>query len=171
MGTTTSLLTFEEFCNLPEEEPGKYELLDGEVIYIPPARMPHRQAAQELFALLRSLLPKGRVWIESGYRLRCGYLIPDVSVSWPDQRVEDGWMQGAPMLAIEIVSPTNRPEHIDRKVAAYLEEGAAEVWVVYPTTPSMSVFRKRSWERVTETHHSELLGLTVDLRQILQPGA
>jgi hypothetical protein len=28
------------------------------------------------------------------------------------------------MLAIEIVSPSDRPEHIDRKTAAYLEEGA-----------------------------------------------
>jgi Uma2 family endonuclease len=159
MGTTT-LLTFEEFCNLPEE-PGKQELLDGELISLPPAKLTHMRAAMSFLDLLRSVLPKARVWIETGYRLRRGWLIPDVSVSRPDQRIEDGWMQGAPMLAIEIVSPSNRPDHIDRKTAAYLEEGAAEVWVLYPTTPSMSIFRKGSWERVTETYHSDLFGITI----------
>jgi hypothetical protein len=36
MGTTTSLLTFEEFERLPDE-PGKLELLHGELFHVPPA--------------------------------------------------------------------------------------------------------------------------------------
>lgn len=165
---TTKLLTFEEFCELPEAEE-KQELLDGELISMPPARLTHMLAAMGFFELLRSVLPKRRVWHEMGYRLRRGWLIPDVSVSWPNQRIENDWMQGAPMLAIEIISPSNRPELIERKTAAYLEDGAAEVWVFYPTTPSMVVFRKGSWERATETYHSELVGITFDLRRLVEP--
>jgi len=165
--STTKLLTFEEFCELPEAEE-KQELLDGELISMPPPRYIHMLVATEFFELQRSVLPKRRVWIEMGYRLRRGWLIPDVSVSWPGQRIENDFLQGAPMLAIEIVSPSNRPEHIDRKTAAYLEEGAAEVWVFYPTTPSMMVFRKGSWERATETYQSELVGVTVDLRSLVK---
>jgi Uma2 family endonuclease len=166
--STTKLLTFEEFCELPESEE-KQELLDGELILMPPARSTHMLVAMRFFELLRRVLPKRRVWHEMGYRLRRGWLTPDVSVSWPDQRIEDDWMQGAPMLAIGIVSTSYRPEHIDRKTAAYLEEGATELWVFYPTTPSMMVFRKGSWERATETYYSELVGITVDLRRLVEP--
>ena len=70
------------------------------------------------------------------------------------------------MIAIEVISAANRPEHIDKKTAAYLEQGAEEVWVIYPDTPSMSVFRKESWERVTESYHSQLLGITVQLTSL-----
>ena len=37
MGVSTSLLTFEEFEQLPDD-PGKLELLDGELIRLPPAK-------------------------------------------------------------------------------------------------------------------------------------
>jgi Uma2 family endonuclease len=88
-------------------------------------------------------------------------------VTWPDQPVDNDWLQGAPMIAIEIVSPANRSEHIDKKTAVYLEEGAAEVWVIYPGTRSMTVFRRESWERVTETYAGGLLEVVVDLEELI----
>ena len=125
-------LTAEEFLNLPET-PGKQELLDGELISLPPARHGHNEIARAFQELLLTVLDKSRVWFFEGYQLKRGWLIPDVSVSWPGQPVS-GWFQGAPMIAIEIVSRGNTAEEIDRKVNAYLQEGAAEVWVVYPAT-------------------------------------
>jgi Uma2 family endonuclease len=165
MGMTTQV-TWEQFLEL-EETAGKQELLDGELIILPPAKMNHMEIAQKIFQLLESVPHGRRVWIETGYRIRRGWLQPDVSVSWPDQPVKDGWMQRAPLIAVEVVSPTNRPALIDKKTAAYLEEGAAEVWVVYPDTPSMAVFRKGNWERVTESYTCSLLDVVVDLRIII----
>jgi Uma2 family endonuclease len=95
--------------------------------------------------------------------------VPDVSVSWPDRAVENDLLQHAPMLAVEIVSPSNTADQIERKVVAYLEEGAAEVWVLYPTTRHMTVFRKETWESVTESYRCALLNLVVDLRAIFPP--
>ena len=46
------------------------------------------------------------------------------------------------MIAIEIISPGNSAEEIHRKREAYLEEGVAEVWIVYPVSRVMEVFRK-----------------------------
>jgi Uma2 family endonuclease len=166
--SATTLLTWEQFLEL-EETAGKQELLDGELISSPPAKMNHMEIAQRIYDLLKSIPHGYRVWIESGYRLRRGWLVPDVSLTRPDHPVADGWMQGAPVIAIEVVSPTNRPAHIDKKTAVCLEEGATEVWVVHPENRSMSVFRKGSWERVTETYTCALLNLTVDLR-IIMPG-
>jgi Uma2 family endonuclease len=164
-----SLMTAEEFLNLPDE-PGKQELLDGEFISAPLAKVSHMHVIKRLFELLRTVLPISQVWVQTGYQLdRRGWLVPDVSVSWPGQPVKDGWMQGAPMVAIEVVSPANRPEHIVKKTAAYLDEGAAEIWMVHPGTPSMVIFRREYWERVTENYRSELLNVTIELPALVGP--
>jgi hypothetical protein len=51
MGTTTSLLTFEEFEHLPDE-PGKLEFLDGKPFHLPPAILKHMEIAKRLFLIL-----------------------------------------------------------------------------------------------------------------------
>jgi Uma2 family endonuclease len=165
MGAVT-LLTAEEYLNMPET-PGKHELLDGELISLPVAKRFHNKIGRSFEDLLQTSLGRPRVWLVEGYRLRRGWLIPDVSATWPDQ-VEGEWFEGAPMIAIEIVSRGNSAEEIQRKREAYLEEGAAEVWIVYPVSRVMDVFRKDgSYVRVTDIYDCILIGVQVDLRTIL----
>ena len=59
MPTAVALVTFEDLERLPEddERPGKTELLDGEVIQMPPAFLPHNRLAKKLF--LRGALRSG----------------------------------------------------------------------------------------------------------------
>ena len=130
--SVSTLLSEDEFLNLPEFA-GKQELLDGELIQLPPARYSHSELSNRLVDTLRTVLDKSQVWIEMAYRLRPGrWLIPDVSVSWPDQPIDDEWFQRSPMLAIEIASRGNTGQELEQKTAAYLEGGASEVWVIYP---------------------------------------
>ncbi|HXB68162.1 MAG TPA: Uma2 family endonuclease [Candidatus Acidoferrales bacterium] len=168
--SATTQITWEEFLDLPDA-PGKQELLDGELIILPPAKHSHNRISKLVQRLLESVMDESRVWHEEGYQLRRGYLIPDVSVTWPDQPIENDWLQGAPMLAVEVVSPSNTAAQIEKKTAAYLEEGAAEVWVIYPTTRRMTAFRKGTWEYATDTgtYTCALLNLVVDLTTILGP--
>ena len=111
------------------------------------------------------MVSPARVRKEEGYKVKRGWLIPDLSVTWPDQPVDE-WLVGAPMLAIEIASRGNIAEEIDRKVAIYLEEGAAEVWVIHPRTSTMMVYRKDAALRVTSTYTSEVAGITVNLADL-----
>ena len=159
-------LTDEQFLSLPDE-PGKQELLDGELISLPPAKRYHASIARRLYELLRTIFEEDRVGIEEGYRVKRGWLVPDVSLRWPDQPGED-WPEGAPMIAIEIASRGNTNEEIDRKVEAYLNEGAAEVWIVQPATAAMIVFRKDSALRVTATYQCDAIGLAIELPKLLQ---
>jgi Uma2 family endonuclease len=163
--SATTQLTAEQFLNLPDT-PGKQELLDGELLSLPPAKHYHSKVARAFQKLLETVLDESRVWFFEGYQLKRGWLIPDVSVNWPNQPVSE-WFQGAPMIAIEIVSRGNTAEEIDRKVGAYLEEGSDEVWVVYPATRSMTVFRKGDTLRVTDTYRCELIGVVVKLDELL----
>jgi Uma2 family endonuclease len=91
MGTTT-LLSFEEFEQLPDE-PGKVELLDGELIQLPPAKYKHMEIAHRIHALLVPAVGKaeasaklGRAYLEMGYKFGTrAWLQPDVSISYRDQ--------------------------------------------------------------------------------------
>lgn len=159
-------LTDEQFLNLPDA-PGKQELLNGELISLPPAKLIHGMIARRFFDLMQAALPASRVWAEMGYRLKYGWLQPDVSVNWPDQPAGE-WFEGSPMIAIEVPSRGNTDEEIDQKVAAYLADGAAEVWIVRPKTASMTVFRKDSALRVTGVYESELIGTSVDAPALLR---
>jgi len=157
-----TLLTDEQFLNLPES-PCKQELLDGRLIQLPPAKRIHSKVTKRISHLLETVSGEEHVWVETAYRLRSGrWLIPDVSVTWPEQ-AGDEWFEGSPMIAIEIASRGNTAMEIDEKVAAYLEDGAAEVWVIYPPTSVMMVFRRDSTLRIdgSTDYHCEFINVTV----------
>ena len=86
MGTTT-LLSFEEFEQLPDE-PGKVELLDGELIQLPPAKRKHVEIAHRIYDLLKPVVDKaeasarlGGAYLEMGYKFGTGaWLQPG---DWP----------------------------------------------------------------------------------------
>ena len=136
-----TLLTFEQFEQLTDE-PGKRELLRGELIELPPAKLKHNHTAHMFYDLLKPALANlksrgqgdslGRVYIEMGYKISAvNWFQPDVSITHAGQAKGD-YLQGAPAIAIEIVSESNTAEAIDTKIQDYLAAGALQVWVVYP---------------------------------------
>jgi Uma2 family endonuclease len=60
------------------------------------------------------------------------------------QKLEDlpmGFLDGAPDLAIEILSPSNTIEEIDDKLVEYFENGSRLVWVISPNQHYVLVYR------------------------------
>ena len=107
MGTTTTsttAMTFEQFEQLPDE-PNKLELIDGELIRMPPAFTEHMRISQRLYGAISSALPEiqaegcarelGEVFSQTGYRVGPHWLIPDVSITHAGQ-AEDKYLEGAP---------------------------------------------------------------------------
>ena len=163
MGSTVTRLTDEEFLSLPDS-PGKQELLDGELIELPPAKHAHDELARRIARLLETVLHPSRVWIESAYQLAdVKWLQPDVSISWPDQPVVNDYKHGSPMLAVEIASRGNTPDELERKRIAYLDHGCGELWIIYPETRTMLVCSPAGSQHI-EAHsdyHSPLAEVTV----------
>jgi len=54
-----------------------------------------------------------------------------------------GFYPGAPDLAIEVLSPDDRPGYVREKVAEWLEAGARAVWVVDPRIRTVTVHQPR----------------------------
>jgi Uma2 family endonuclease len=50
-------------------------------------------------------------------------------------------LDGAPDLAIEILSPTNTIEEINDKLVEYFENGSRLVWVINPSQHYVLVYR------------------------------
>jgi Uma2 family endonuclease len=38
----------------------------------------------------------------------------------------------APEIAVEVISPSNKPRQVNEKVESYLASGSRQVWVLYP---------------------------------------
>jgi Uma2 family endonuclease len=56
----------------------------------------------------------------------------------------DGFLQGAPDLAVEILSHSDLASEVLAKVLDWLEAGCRTVWVVDPETKTVSVYRSRT---------------------------
>ncbi len=172
MGAVRMSLTMEEFLALPELAAGKRELLRGELIDSRAAKFRHDEISHRLFERLKSVASAtgigSRVYIEIGYQLSPRHwLQPDVSITHPGQRVDE-YLQGAPLLAVEIVSQGNTAEQIELKIEAYFAFGAAEVWVLYPESRHLWVYAAEiSAQRYSGISISHLFnGERIDLDEI-----
>jgi Uma2 family endonuclease len=143
-------VTFEQFEQFPDDGM-KHQLLKGEHIVVPPPKLRRTRIQQKIQDVLRPFVREqglGEVHIEAGFRLTADtWLQPDVSFVTSSQIQSSdpsGYYQGAPALAIEIVSDSNTAAQLDLKTQLYFANGASEVWVVYPKTRKVLVHRADS---------------------------
>lgn len=67
---------------------------------------------------------------------------PDVAVlTSKPKRVRGERHQGAPALAIEIVSANDAMTDVEDKIELYLAHGAAAVWIVFPVQRKIRIHR------------------------------
>jgi Uma2 family endonuclease len=144
--TQPKKITEAEFAALPHDM-GHIEFVDGDVKMVPTG-LEHEDIGAILMYLLTPHVWKvGRIYGSSA-----GYRLPNGDVRAPDisfvrrERLPDGvspkaFFDGAPDLAVEIISASEDREDAAAKVAAYLDAGAGEVWQVYPDSRRVVVFR------------------------------
>jgi len=130
---------------------GRCELIRGELVMMSPAGFQHGHVAANIIAILANFVnPRGMGAVTGS---ETGFLInrdPD-TVRAPDAafvRAERlppadprGFFPGAPDLAVEVLSPSDRASEVSAKVRDWLEAGAAAVWVVDPENQTVTVYR------------------------------
>ena len=126
-----------------------YELVRGELIEMTPPGGIHGSTAVNLSSLLLSFVKEkklGVVMVETGYKLISNpdtVRGPDISflsaAKLPPGGLPDGYIDGAPDLAVEVVSPGDTASEVQDKVQDYLAYGTPLVWVVYPQQRTVMV--------------------------------
>lgn len=142
--------TVNEFWALIPELPDdkRYELIDGELITMPPSSNKNsRIAAKVLFYLMAYNMEHdaGHIMMaDGGYTLGDGtVLIPDVSFVSKASSPEpppDGY--GPPDLAVEVISPSESPRMVTKKTERYLDAGTVMVWNIHPDDKVVEIWRK-----------------------------
>jgi len=146
MGART-LVTFEQFEQYPDDGM-KHELIQGEHTVVPPPKFRHTRVQQKLQDALRQFVHShrlGEIYIEAGFKLSSDtFLQPDVGFvgsSQLDATDPDGYLGGAPAIAIEVLSESNTPAKIAKKTNLYLAHGSQEVWIVDPSRREVPIQR------------------------------
>ncbi len=143
------LLTAEEFALLPNPDDGsRMELVRGIVQMAPPPAWEHGDAVDAIITSLRTFVRDhklGRTASNVGFTLARNPDIvraPDAAFVSGIARGFRGYFEGAPTLAVEVVSATDREESIHARVGEYLDAGSARVWVVRPANHTVTVYRQ-----------------------------
>ncbi len=143
------ITTAEELLDAPDL--GRCELVSGELIMMSPAGFEHGVVAGRVYGYLFIFVQQNQLGLvtaaETGFQI--GHdpdtvRAPDVGFIRADRvplvRTR-GFFQGPPDLAVEVVSPSDRAGDLLAKVRDWLSAGCQSVWVVDPTSQTISIYR------------------------------
>jgi Uma2 family endonuclease len=158
MSTSTQHMTADDLLQL-DAEGERHELINGVLTTMPPTGDEHGGIVAAITEPLRRHVRTNRLGIvragETGFLLSTN---PD-TVRAPDvafisrERVEAsgtvrGYRQGAPDLAVEVVSPSDRYTEVEENVALWLLHGARMVIVVNPRRRTVAAYRSPTQARL-----------------------
>ena len=155
---TTTLLTADDLLVMPDDG-YRYELVKGELIRLP---ISSHQSSRIAIRIANRLGPfvethalgniagadGAYILISDPYTVR----IPDVSFVRAERLPpDDAWekfLELAPDLAVEVVSPSDSANDVHEKVLEYLDAGVRLVWVVHPLRRTVTVYTPDRTARV-----------------------
>jgi Uma2 family endonuclease len=149
MATIEQLLTADEYFELGDIGPS--ELLRGELVMMSPAFFNHGMVATKIDMALARFVYSRRLGVvvtaEAGFLIERHpdtVRVPDVAFIRAERMPPEGvpkFFPGAPDLAVEVLSPSERPAEISAEVQQWLRAGCLVVWLVDPQTRTVAVHR------------------------------
>jgi Uma2 family endonuclease len=142
--------TDEAFMALPDDG-HHYEIVNGELIDMGNSGALHGYVCSlALAALAGYILPKKLGVIldsSTAFKMKNGNKrSPDIAF-FAKERLQgitvlpSGYLDGAPDLVVEVLSPGNTIEELDDKLTEYFENGSRLAWVINPTQHYVLVYR------------------------------
>jgi Uma2 family endonuclease len=156
-------MTAEEFCDWvhrPENADRWFELVRGEVIELPPPWKRHGAVCINVaWALGSHVRQRGKGYLTSN---DSGVILerdpdtvrgPDIALYEDAQtfaELHPKYGEVPPILAVEVLSPTDRADRITRKISDYLRSGVRLVWLIDPEARTVTVYPLDSASRLVE---------------------
>jgi Uma2 family endonuclease len=139
------VLTPAEFAALMERAGwnAPMELIDGEVVVIPPSGGDASLAQTEVVHRVRAWQvargAPGRLLTDVFIRVGNGFLAPDAAwwSAGREPRIEPGALDIVPDLIAEVLSPATRDNDLGPKRRQYFDAGVRELWLIDPRDQSV----------------------------------
>jgi Uma2 family endonuclease len=158
MGTVTTLprgqaLTRRDLEKMPDDG-HRYELIDGSLIVTPAPSERHQTILLRLAVLLDQRCPREMKVLFAPFDVALG----DDTIMQPDLLVArradftDRELPVAPLLAVEVLSPSTRHIDLSLKRARFETAGATSYWVIDPDGPSLTVWELEEGRYVERAH-------------------
>ena len=157
MSAHATLMTVQQFLELPDEELRRHELWQGELIEVGETIFAHNWIRETLrFGIKQFLLARnlgGEVLVETAIQFDSNTLArPDLAY-WDAQHLAGiNWnhspLEIVPQLLAEVVSPSNSLRTLFRNAEYYIRAGVQTVWVVQRHPFEVHVFEKGRAKRI-----------------------
>jgi Uma2 family endonuclease len=141
--------TDEAFMALPDGH--RYEIVHGELIDMGSAGAKHGYIAiilsSALFAVVMAQKLGALFDSSTAFKMKnSNKRSPDISFFAKERlqgmtELPTGFLEGAPDLAVEVLSPGNTVEEIHDKLVEYFENGTRLAWVIHPSEKYVLVYR------------------------------
>ncbi|MGH7232788.1 MAG: Uma2 family endonuclease [Nitrospiraceae bacterium] len=171
-------LDYSDYAGIPPD--GKrYEILEGE-LFVTPAPTPlHQRVSKRLQRQLESYF-EGRSLGEvfdapiDVILTTQDVVQPDLIVVTETTQISQRGIEGAPLLVVEILSPSTRDHDRITKARRYAQLGVRHYWLVDPEIPRMECYRAESGryvllvqgEDAASLTHPDFSGLTIQLQHL-----
>ena len=138
--------TYDDYLALPEGDPLRYEVIDGEV-YMPPAsNIRHQRVISNLHFHFRTFLNGQPIGAPIDVILSLNplqYVEPDLVFVSKERSsiVTERNIQGSPDIVVEILSEGTEKRDRREKFALYERFGVPEYWIVDPEKEAIQIFQ------------------------------
>lgn len=135
-------LTREDFDALPDDG-WRHELIDGSLLMTPAPSRRHQAVLARLHLLLEAHRPADLLILFAPFDVVLAedtIVEPDLLVARKDA-FTDRDLPGAPLLAVEVLSPSTRHVDLHLKRGRYESAACDSYWVVDPDRPSVTVWQ------------------------------
>jgi len=156
----------EKYLNLPEKYPA--ELLEGEIAMVPSPGRKHQKVSGEIFNSLFERVENGElgeVYYEFDVKFdEENVLRPDIVFVSKERLdiIKDNWIEGAPDMVVEVLSPTSATRDLIVKRDVYERFGVREYWVVDPVNEEVFVFALREKRYILRCHGKKCDSLVLE---------
>jgi Uma2 family endonuclease len=143
--------TDEEFMALPDDG-NRYEVVNGELVAVGSAGAKHGYYVSLIHILLGAYVRSQKLGFtfdsDVSFKMKSGNRrSPDCSFFSKERLrslggIPKGYIEGAPDLAIEVLSEANTVGEIHDKIVEYFENGSRLVWVIHPEEKYVLVYRQ-----------------------------
>lgn len=138
-------LDYDDYAQLPPDR-NRMELLDGELLVTPAPSPLHQRASRRLQRVLEDWFePRAGIEVFNApvdvILSSSDVLQPDLVVVADPTQVSQRGIEGAPLLVVEILSPSTVAQDRTAKARRYATFGIAHYWIVDPDVPSLECYR------------------------------